>query len=330
MIHSVYHTGDGRSRVDLGPDEYGAALVDRQGLLWVDLEAEPPEVCEPILRDVFHFHPLAIDDALQESHVPKIDDWTDYLYLVLHGVTLSRRDDGEPMDTQELDVFLGPNYIVTHHDEAIQAVSRVRDQVQRDDRLLLHGADRLLYRLVDDLVADYMPLADHMDDEMDHLEDEILAAASPAILERLLTIKRGLHRLRRIIGPQREVLNRLARGDYAGIDPADRMFFRDVYDHLVRLYDINESMRDLVSDALSTYLSVVNNRMNDIMKTLTVITTLFMPITFVTGFFGMNFFQPAGSSLLDWTSLPVFALIVALLLGAPLAMFMWIRRRGWM
>jgi magnesium transporter len=210
------------------------------------------------------------------------------------------------------------------------AVDEVWDQAQRDDRFLAHGPDRLLYHLVDELVARYLPLAEQMDDELDRLEAQILATATPANLERILAIKHGLHHLRRIIGPQREVLNKLARGDYAVIDPPDRMFFRDVYDHLVRLYDINESMRDLVSDALSTYLSAVNNRMNDIMKTLTAITTLFMPISFIASFFGMNYFQPADRSLLPWTSLPPFILTLIAMVILPSVMFMWVRRRGWM
>jgi magnesium transporter len=330
MIRSIYRTGDGQRHMDVDPGEYAAALKDNEGLLWVDLESEPPEVCEPLLRDTFHFHPLAIDDALQESHIPKVDDWGEYLYLVLHGVVFNRDHDSDPIDTLELDVFLAKNYVVTHHDLPIEAVNHVWGQVQRDERPLTHGADRLLYHLVDELVGAYMPLAEQMDAQIDHLEDEILAAPTSPNLERILTMKRGLQHLRRIIGPQREVLNKLARGDYPEIDPVDRMFYRDVYDHLVRLFDINESMRDLVSDALSTYLSAVNNRMNDIMKTLTIITTLFMPLTFITGFFGMNFFQPVSRTLLNWTSFPIGVLVLAIIILTPLVMYMWIRRRGWM
>ena len=326
----MVRSADGQHRTGVGPDKYVAALQEEQSLLWVDMQGELPEVCEPILREIFHFHPLAIDDALQESHVPKVDDWDEYLYLVLHAIVLNPDADSDPIATQELDVFFGRNYVVTHHDVAIKAVDQVWDHVQRDDRPLAHGADRLLYHLVDELVAGYMPLAEEMDDEIDRLEAEILAAPTSANLERILRMKHGLHHMRRIIGPQREVLNKLARGDYPAIDPPDRMFFRDVYDHLVRLYDINESMRDLVSDTLSTYLSVVNNRMNGIMKTLTAITTLFMPISFVASFFGMNYFQPAERSLLGWTSLPPFVLTILAMILLPTAMFLWVRRRGWM
>jgi magnesium transporter len=131
------------------------------------------------------------------------------------------------------------------------------------------------------------------------------------------------------VAPQREVLNKLARGDYALIDARDRMFFRDVYDHLVRLYDISESLRDLVGGALDTYLSVVNNRMNDVMKTLTVITTLFMPMSFLVGFFGMNFFQ-ATVPFEAWTGRVAFGFVIATMIVVPLGMFLWMRRRAWM
>ncbi len=135
--------------------------------------------------------------------------------------------------------------------------------------------------------------------------------------------------MRRILLPQREVLNKPARDDYRVIDPKDRVFFRDIYDHLVRLHDLNENLRDLVSGALDTYLSVVNNRMNDVMKTLTIITTLFMPITFITGFFGMNFFEPV-AHLAGWTSQQVFELTLGIMLTVPIVMFLWMRRRTWL
>lgn len=328
MIRSLYRTQDGRIRTNLKPDEFTAALQDADGLLWVDLAGEPPEACEPILQETFGFHPLAVDDALQESHVPKVDDWGQYLYLVLHAVVFDHQGSGQ-MDTLELDVFLGKNYLVIHRKQPIVAVDRVWTACQRDERHLQKGAGRLLYKLADELVADYMPAVEEMDEAIDEIEARIFDHPTPALLEQIFTLKRALLHLRRIIAPQREVLNKLARGDYAVIDVGDRVFFRDVYDHLVRLYDIAESLRDLVGGALDTYLSVVNNRMNEIMKTLTVITTLFMPISFVAGFFGMNFFQPV-TPLDVWTGKLAFILTVAGIFLTPFGMYLWMRRRAWM
>ena len=162
------------------------------------------------------------------------------------------------------------------------------------------------------------------------LKTEVLGKPPADIVQRIFTLKRATLHLRRVLSPLREVLNKLARDDYDVIDAKDRVYFRDVYDHLVRLHDISESLRDLVGGVLDTYLSVINNRMNEIMKTLTLITTLFMPIAFVTGFFGMNFFQPISDQLLPWTSNFSFIMVLIIILGTPLGMFLWMRRRKWM
>ena len=328
MIRSLYRTQDGHIHTDLRPSELAAALQDTDGLLWVDLAGEPPEACEPILHEVFGFHPLAVDDALQESHVPKVDDWGQYLYLVLHAVVFDQQDD-EPMDTLELDMFVGKSYLVTYQARPIAAVGRVWTACQRDERHLQKGVGHLLYELADELVADYMPVVEEMDEAIDRIEDQIFDNPGPPLLAGIFTLKRALLHLRRIIAPQREVLNKLARGDYAVIDTKDRVFFRDVYDHLVRLYDITESLRDLVGGALETYLSVVSNRMNEVMKTLTVITTLFMPISFLAGFFGMNFFQPV-APLDAWTDHPAFVLMMVAVVLVPVGMYLWMRKRAWM
>ncbi len=328
MIRALYYTADDGWRANLEVADFSATLQNPLGLLWVDFENTAPKDDEPIMRQVFNFHPLAIDDALQESHVPKIDDWDNYLYIVLHAVSFDLQNGGD-ITTHELDIFLGKNYIVTHHDDSIQAVDRVWAAVQRDERYVKNGVDRLLYRLTDEVIASFMPVIEGIDDAVDRAEDQIFDRPDPLTLEHIFTLKRAILHLRRIIGPQREVLNKMARDDYAVIDARERVYFRDIYDHLVRLYDITESIRDLVSGALDTYLSVVNNRMNDIMKTLTVITTLFMPISFIASFFGMNFFQPA-TGLNTWTDRPIFLLVLLITVLLPIAMFFWIRRRGWM
>ncbi len=247
-------------------------------------------MCEPILRQAFDFHPLAVEDALQESHVPKVDDWDICLYVVLHEATLDQTDQVQ-LETMEIDLFVGASYLVTHRTRPVAAVDRVWSICQRDDRYLRKGSTHLFYTLADELVSDYMPVVEAFDEAIERLEESMFSAPTPSLLEQISALKRTLLHLRRIIAPQREVLNKLAGGDYAVIAPNDRVFFRDVYDHLVRLHDIAESLRELLGGALEIYLSVINNRMNDVIKTLTVITTLFMPVSFLARFFGMNFFQ---------------------------------------
>lgn len=328
MVRILHCTKGGSCQDNVRPEQLAELLNDDYGLLWMDLADEPAEHCDSLLRELFGFHPLAVDDALNESHAPKIDDWGNYLYVVLHDV---RYDPGRnpSMELPELDIFVGQPYLVTYHTETIEAVERVWQTCQRDDRLLKHGSDHLLYRIADELAVDYTRVVDTMEEEMDKIEDRIFSNPTPDILERIFDLKRPVLHLRRTIGQQREVLNKLARDDYAVIDPKDQIYFRDVYDHLIRLYDIVEGMRDLVGGALDTYLSVVNNRMNDIMKTLTIITTLFMPLSFLTGFFGMNFFGPV-IALPFWTGRFMFMLLMLSMVSLPFLMFWWMRRRSWM
>jgi len=327
MIRSLYYSPDKAIETDLKVAEFAHILKTKQGFLWVDFEATPPETDEPILIDIFGFHPLAVDDALQESHVPKLDDWGSFLYIVLHAVVFGNNIE-DHVDTLELDIFLGNNFIVTHHDQSISGIDRVWNNCMRDDRFWRNGPDYLLYRIADEVVASYMPVVEALDDEIDRTTDQVFEKPTEQMLGRIFGLKRAVLHLRRVIGPQREVLNKLARDDYKVIDLPVKVYFRDVYDHLVRLYDLTESIRDLVGGALDTYLSVINNRMNDIMKTLTIITTFFMPISFLTGFFGMNYFEPT-ARLFNWTGMSAFVITMIIFIILPFAMLIWIRRKGW-
>ncbi|MFN8387475.1 MAG: magnesium/cobalt transporter CorA [Anaerolineales bacterium] len=327
MIRTMYYSPGKPIRKDIHPSEFAKLIRDRRSLLWVDFVNEPDENSLPILEG-FGFHPLSIEDALQQTHSPKLDDWGNYLYIVMNYMNVQENGTLWESEVDELDIFLGPNYIVTHHEFPISAIEETWASCDRDIRNVQDGADHLLYKIMDFLVAGYMPTVERIDSAIDELEDHIFDKPSPRTLERLFALKRVLLSMRRILLPQREVLNKLARDDYRVIDPKDRIFFRDIYDHLVRLHDLNENLRDLVGGALDTYLSVVNNRMNEIMKTLTTITVLFMPLTFVTGYFGMNFFEPQGR-LTSWTTNPVFYITLAINLFLPLGMYLWMRRRTW-
>jgi magnesium transporter len=325
MIRSIYYQPGQEIQTNLPLHEYATALKNPDSLLWIDFDGEPVPSAESILTGIFRFHPLAVDDAIEETHAPKVDDWGDYLYIALNALELS---DDLSAQISELDVFLGHNYIVTHHDQPLGCIEKTFHASQRDLRHLNQGADHLLYKLVDAMVADYMPNVEKLDDKIDEIEDKLLGNLQQETIQEIFAMKRALQVMRRILTPQREVLNKLARDDFGVIDPKDRVFFRDVYDHLVRLHDLNESMRDLVGGALDTYLSAVNNRMNDIMKTLTLITTLFMPITFITGFFGMNFFEPS-FPLPVWTGRLVFTLTLLGMVSMPILMFRWMKKQTW-
>lgn len=327
MIRYLYHDGDGNVRHG-AEDGLQGALEDTQGFVWLDLCEEPVEHCERLLTQLFRFHPLAVDDALVEVHVPKLDDWGTYTYVVLHAIRFQEGSD-EPIKTLELDIFVGENYLVTYQANAIPAIERLWATCQRDLRLLGKGSAYLLYHIADELVSDMFPITEELGAQLDLLEDNILLDPGADAIEAILRLKRAAFELRRVIAPQREVLNRLSRGDSSSMTAEQRMFFRDVYDHLVRLQDIVEGLRDLTGNVLEIHLSAVNNRMNEVMKVLTVITTLFMPITFITGFFGMNFFSPV-FSIPAWTGRAAFQAAVVLIIAAPIVMFLWMRSRRWM
>lgn len=345
MIRTLLRTDDRNGHISLTESvdlaDLPRLLADPSNLIWVDIRAGVPETegewagkddtdrIQDLLRNTFKFHPLAVDDAVIESHVPKVDDWGGYLYIVLHAVVFDPNI--EDIDTSELDIFLGRNYLVTHHDEPIEALERQWRNVLRDERHTRRGADYLLYELSDNIAADYLPCMDAMDDVIDHIEDSVFERPEPRVVSKIFKLKTAVLNLRRVLSPQREVLNKLARDDYAVIDPKDRVYFRDIYDHFVRLADLNESLRDMVSGSLDTYLSVAANRTNDIVKTLTLVTVLFMPLSFLTGFFGMNFFGGlievhAGA---PWSHWLFFGLVVISMVALPVILFWYIRKRGW-
>jgi len=322
----LYWDETGELQDPVGLSQLPALLQKRQGGVWVDFSGDADALAEPVLREVFGFHPLAVDDALREAHVPKLDDWGTYLYLVFHAQTLDTAT--LTLNLQELDLFVGEHFLVTHHDQALPALDKVRDYILRDRRLRQRGTLYLTYLLLDELIAQVKPIFDTIQEEVETIEDTLFTHTEAGTLERLFALKRTLLTLRRMLLPEREVLNRLARGDALIVGTEERYLFRDLYDHLVRLNDLNESLRDLIGSALDTYLSVVNNRMNEAMKTLAVITTIFMPSSFLAGFFGMNFFTPVGTRI-SVAGAVELAIVMGSMGLAVFGMLTWVKRRGW-
>ena len=309
-------------------EELRNTLDDKEALIWVDLYRDSADESRRVMTEIFNFHPLSVDDALVEMHVPKIDDWGNYLYMSLVAVDPEQTLDDIDKSI-ELDIFLGLNYIVTYHQEELHSVDLVWNNVLRNESHLQRGSKYIIYQIIDELANEYMKMVDYLDMRVEEIEDTVIEKPNKKLLEDIFTIKRSLLNLRRIIAPQREVLNKLSRGDFEIVNQKERMYFRDVYDHLVRVHEIIESLREMVGGALDTYLSVINNQLSNIMKTLTIITTLFMPLSFLTGFFGMNFFA-ASNRLNQWTGVASFGVIMAVMIGLPLGMFLWMRRRDWM
>jgi len=280
-----------------GIDKVSHALSTEDGFVWVSLEAASEEEINSILGGVFKFHPLAIEDCLSPGYqVAKIDDFSDYIFLITHAIKSDERlDTLEPL---ELDFFLGENFLVTCFTDAeIPAIEKTWERIIRDNRISKNGADFFCHTILDEVVDEYMPLIDSMETEVEWIEDSAMEKPTPATLQRLLSLKHSIMSLRRIIAPQREVMNRLSRDEFPQIDAQSLIYFRDIYDHLSKYYEVSETAREQVTDLMEIHLSLINNAMaetanrtNAIMRRLTLITTIFMPLTLISGIGGMSEF----------------------------------------
>jgi magnesium transporter len=273
-----------------------AASIDRGWLnpaagvhLWVDLAA--PSIPDSlILSDTFGFHPLSVEDAMAELHFPKIEAYDNYLYVILHGIDFHAGDRG--FATHDIDFLLGPTYLVTVHDGHSRSIAALQENVVRNYKILGEGPVALFHRIVDAMVDHYRPEVEELEARIDELEDEVFEQPSPVLSRRILEAKRQVAALRRIITPQRDVIGRLARREYLDISTDLSFRFRDVYDDLVRIADDSLIFQDRITGVLEAHLSNVSNRLNAVMKVLTVLTTIFMPLTVLTGLWGMNILLP--------------------------------------
>jgi magnesium transporter len=269
-------------------------IKDPKKLFWISLESATVEEINLVLGEVFEFHPLTIEDCLSDGYqIAKLDDFDDYLFLIANA--LNNHEGNFELETLELNAYLGKNYLVTCYTSSLMSpVLKVLNLLKRDSRICSHGADFLLHSVFDALVDEYLPITDRMETEIDWLEDSVLQKPDPAILERLITLKHSIMELRRVTTPLREVINRLARDEYPQISSTNKIYFRDIFDHLMWILDIADTIRDIVSGTMDIYLNSTSLRLNEVMKALTIVSTIFLPLTFVTGLFGMNFIHIPG------------------------------------
>ncbi len=326
MLTAFIKFGDGRTSTDTDEKTLAAAARDPKATFWLDMN-KPTDEELALLDDVFAFHPLAIEDTISYSQRPKIESYNHigdafkqgYFYMVIHGPDLATfRED---LRTKELDMFVSERYLVTIHEEPHRSVTDLINRARADpNRVLDPGIDMLLHSILDLLVDNYRPILDHLQEEIDDLEEKAATDPKPDLLPKIAQKKRDLLNLRRIIGPQREVLAQLTRGEVPFIRESTRVYLRDVQDHLNRAVEMIELYRDLVIGARDIYLSSISNNLNHIMKTLTVITVVALPMTVITSFFGMNFDNVSGwdwvltHPLGFWGAILVMLLIVACVL----------------
>lgn len=287
--------------------------------LWVDLAAPGPEEGR-LLSDVFHFHPLSVEDALSAIHHPKIEPYDGYLYLILHGIDFDHR---EGFATRDVDFFLGRNYLVTVHDGRSRSIAKSKMVCEQHERVLAEGPAALLHRIVDSMVDDYRPEIDALEDQIDDLEEMVILGRQD-LIRPILALKRDVASLRRVVMPQRDAVGRLARREFPQISDEITYRFRDVYDDFVRMSEEAILFQDRVTSILEAHLAAISNRLNVVMKVLTVISTIFLPLTVLTGMWGMNIALPlfpgGGTSQFWWVGGTMAAIAAGML-----AVFWWKR-----
>jgi magnesium transporter len=299
------------------------ALIEEDSFFWLDLDG-PVAADLEILRDEFGFHPLSLEDSWRFGQRPKIDDYDGYVFLVVYGASDAGDEDG----LVEVHCFYSDRFLVTLHRDPAPTIDEIRERQAKRDAPVDNPA-RLLHAIVDGLVDGFFPRLTAIDDRIDVLEEGIFRSADEAQLQEIFTMKRELVAMRKVIAPQRDLFASITAGveSFPGMTPDDQRYFRDVYDHLIRIGDMVDTYRDLLTGAMDVYLSTVSNRLNAVMKQLAIIATVFMPLTFLTGFFGQNFpwlvAHVGGVGHFVLLGLGLELATLAIVLG-----FFW--RRGWL
>lgn len=331
MIRSLVFTTQGRlhSR-NIEMFLMPTLLSDTNLFLWVDLENPTPEESKYVLEDVFHFHPLSIEDCVMASPSPKVEEYTPkeedrfapYLFMVIHAVDYSRKDG--VFATSELNFFLGRNFLVTYHDGPLRSVTLTEETALKANVHIARAPDRVAHTLLDSIVDNYKPALDELAVEIAELEQRALQEATAEILNKILGIKKEVLHLRQIIGPQREVLSRFARGEFKLIRAHMVPYYRDVYDGLFQISEIAQGYTDSLTGLLQVYLNMSSNRTGEVVKLLTIITVITTPMMMIGTWYGMNF---KSMPEVDWRFGYAAAGSVTLL--ATLATYIYFRKRKW-
>jgi magnesium transporter len=296
---------------------------DSSAMMWIDLHAPTDDETRSVLRDLFHFHEFSIEDALSKVQYPKIEPYDNYLYLVLHGVDFKAAQ--HQFATHDVDFFVGRNYLVTVHDGKTRSIAALHETCRRNERILAEGPIALVHRIVDAMVDHYRPEVEKLEDKLDRLERDVFERPHVNFVRAILGIKRDISSLRRIALPQRDIVGRLARREFDVITTDLAYRFRDVYDHLVRITEEALIFQDRITGILEAHLSTVSNRLNQVMKVLTVLSTIFMPMTVLTGMWGMNVplaSFPGGEHVQFWW-------ILGIMIGLTVVMLWFFRRKRW-
>jgi magnesium transporter len=288
-LWSCYGDPSGSIRQNLSREEIAQALASAAGTLWIDIDTRDDRQTE-ILRDTFHFHPLAIEEAVNPQARVKLEEFDQYVLLIVRTVAFCETtEDPYDLETVNISLFLGKNYLVTVHGGYTNPVGTIADLLERKPELATHGPAKLMHAIVDQAVDAYFPIIDKLDEFMDSLEERIFAQFDQNALREVFAVKRLVLTLRRHLSPERDALSILTNRPSTMLTPENQIYFRDIYDHVLRIYDSLETYRDLLSSTLDSYLTQVSNRLGMATKALSVVATVTLPFVVVSGMWGMNF-----------------------------------------
>lgn len=324
----VYRKGSETIEEGFIADDLPGLLADKTNVVWVDFLGEKPEHVESakeVMLNIFGFHPLTVEDCVETRNQPKVEAFPDYIYLIVHGIKPEQTSSANFV-TKELDGFLGENFVVTFHVERFRSIKSVKQQIRTSNFICQRGAAYLLHQILDELVDLYMPIVDDFDVKINELEERAFAMRqnNNSILEEIMDLRRSVARLRRISARQLDVLYRISHGEFPQIPAQILPFFRDVHDHLLRISDLSENYRDLVSGLFDIHFSVVANRTNDVMKTLAVLSSIILPLSLIAGIYGMNFDNMPELKTRNGYYITLISMIVVTI---GLLIYFW--RRGW-
>jgi len=324
VLKIVATRGDGEFLGDVAVGALKALLADPEVFIWIDAWGSDNQPALEVARDVFRFHPIAIEDCFGAREHPKIEAFEGYLFLATHG-TSAEATAADPQ-TVELDVFLGQRFLFTYHERFSRSVAGTLDLVERNrGGPLRRGPAFLLHEILDRQVDSMEAVLDDLEERIQEVEDKVLSRPQNTALAALLALKRTTLHLRRWMTKQRELVLRLSRNEFELVPPGDAVLFRDTFDHLIRYTDLLDTHREMITSLQETYLSVINLRLGEIMKFLTLFTAVLMPLTLITGIYGMNF-QHMPELAARW-GYPAVLGLMAVLAGSVLWFF---RRRGWL
>lgn len=324
MYENYYYHPEHGFKSGLSIPEMAAAVKDERATLWLDVSDVDDNDID-LLTNVFNLHPLTVEDFIMPNARPKIEEFPDYMFLVVFSLQSSNGNRSAKIGTTELDCCLGKNFLITFHTDICSSIGVCKERVKKQSPMIMYGADMLLYSVLDSCIDNYFPILSEFDNTVDVMSDDLFKAPDQSTLKKIYYLKNDIMNLRRTVAPQADVMSLITRGTFKFILPQNIIYFRNVYDNMVRFNDTMGGLRDIITGAMEAYVSIVSNRLNEVMKTLTVIATIMMPLTLIASIYGMNF-----KHMPELDSRFGYPMVIAFMGVIMVSMLVYFKRRKWL